>query len=94
MKITPEEVRRVARLARLHLDEASVARHAQHLERILEHMQTLSRVTLAELPSTLPQPGSSLRADIVTPRAVNFDGLAQAPAREGDYFVVPRIIEG
>lgn len=94
MKISVDEVRRVARLARLHLDEDDLVRHAHHLERILEHMETLNAVALPDDETEAVASGSALRADVVMPPEEGFDGLAQAPSRSDDFFVVPRIIEG
>lgn len=92
MRVPLTQVQRIAHLARLTLDDDAQKRHAVHLERILDHMQTLQNIPLDALPEALPAT-SALRPDEARVPTVPPRGLEQAPDREGDYFVVPRIVE-
>jgi aspartyl-tRNA(Asn)/glutamyl-tRNA(Gln) amidotransferase subunit C len=94
MKITPEEVLRVARLARLDIGAADIEKIAAQIGDILAYMDTLKRVDTEGLPPTTHAIAltNALRED--QPRAsLDPDGaLANAPDREDDYFLVPKII--
>lgn len=92
--ISPEEVRHVARLARLALDDGEVARYSVQLSAILEHVDAIRRLDTAEVPPTAhPLPVENvLRPDTVTPCLDRATVLAQAPATEDDQFRVPRIL--
>jgi aspartyl-tRNA(Asn)/glutamyl-tRNA(Gln) amidotransferase subunit C len=95
MKITREEVRNVAMLARLELSGDEEAAFAEDLDRILTYVDMLD-----ELDTTAIEPTAHV-ADIPTPfredRVTNQPDtealLAGAPAREGGYIKVPKIIE-
>lgn len=92
--ITPEEVRHVARLARLALDEDEVGRYAQQLSVLLENVEAVRRLDTADVPPTAhPFPVENvLRADVETPCLDREPVLAQAPVVENNRFQVPRIM--
>jgi aspartyl-tRNA(Asn)/glutamyl-tRNA(Gln) amidotransferase subunit C len=92
--ISPEEVRHVARLARLALGEDEVARYASQLSAILEHVDAVRRLDTADVPPTAhPFPVENvLRDDIETPCLDRETVLSQAPLAESDRFRVPRIL--
>lgn len=94
--IGEEEVRRVARLARLELDEEELARFTRQLGAILEAFRRLQEVDTEGVdPTFYPLPlHNVMRDDRVRPSLPVDKVLANAPEREGDYFKVPRIIEG
>lgn len=94
--ITEEEVRRVARLARLELDEGEVQRFTRQLGAILEAFACLQEVNTEGVdPTFYPLPLQNvLREDEVRPSMPVEKVLQNAPEREGDLFKVPRIIEG
>jgi aspartyl-tRNA(Asn)/glutamyl-tRNA(Gln) amidotransferase subunit C len=92
--ITSEEVRRVARLARLTLDDEEVGRYALQLSALLEHVDAVRRLDTADVPPTAhPFPVENvLRDDTETPCLDREIVLSQAPAAERDRFRVPRIM--
>jgi aspartyl-tRNA(Asn)/glutamyl-tRNA(Gln) amidotransferase subunit C len=92
--ITPDEVRHVARLARLALDEDEVGRYAQQLSALLENVDAIRRLDTADVPPTAhPFPVENvLRADFETPSLDRDPVLAQAPVAESNRFRVPRIL--
>jgi aspartyl-tRNA(Asn)/glutamyl-tRNA(Gln) amidotransferase subunit C len=93
-RIAPDEVREIAMLARLRLDDEEVARMTHDLDAILGYMATLRELdTSAVDPMTHAVPfDCPLRPDQVgeplPPEAV----LGMAPRREGTFFVVPRVV--
>lgn len=98
MKISEQEVRRVADLANLALREDEVVRMAQDLDGILSHIDKLN-----ELDTTGVEPmaqvlfdaeeTATLREDHVRPSLSNAEAVANAPVTSGGYYKVPRVIE-
>jgi aspartyl-tRNA(Asn)/glutamyl-tRNA(Gln) amidotransferase subunit C len=95
MAITRADVDHVAELARLGLDEAERERLRAELGTILEYMQVLQQVdTSAIAPTAQVIPlRNVLRPDAERPSLPVEQVLANAPAREGDYFRVAPVLE-
>lgn len=93
-RISPEDVRHVARLARLALDDDEIGLYASQLSAILEHVDAVRRLDTANVPPTAhPFPVENvLRDDSVTASLDRATVLAQAPLAESDCFRVPRIM--
>src|SRR5690349_17065621 len=93
-RIRPEEVRELATLARLALDETEIARMTQDLDAILGYVDALKELdTAATEPMTHAVPfDCPLRPDVEQPSLPVDEALANAPRREQGYFQVPRII--
>jgi len=95
VKISRDEIRHVALLARLALDPAEEEAMTTTLNAILTYMEKLEELDTSAVEPTahildLPTPW---REDVVT-NAPKADALlANAPARDGDFFRVPKIIE-
>ena len=51
-KITKEEVKKVAHLARLELNENEINNHAQQLEKILDYIKQLEKIDTDDIPCT------------------------------------------
>jgi aspartyl-tRNA(Asn)/glutamyl-tRNA(Gln) amidotransferase subunit C len=99
MKITREDVLRVAELAYLDLSEAELETYRKQLDDILEYagklneLDTNSVEPMAQVLADDQTADATLREDLVVPCAVADDILEQAPDPEPPYFRVPRIIE-
>ncbi|MFZ0820271.1 MAG: Asp-tRNA(Asn)/Glu-tRNA(Gln) amidotransferase subunit GatC [Candidatus Acidiferrales bacterium] len=99
MKITREEVLRVAELAHLELSEAEVAKYQQQLDSILEYIAKLNAVDtskiepMAQVLAESKTANPAMRDDVVAPCEVAKDVLKQAPDAQGAYFRVPKVIE-
>ena len=97
MPLSQDEVRRIAELARLNLSEEEERVFASQLSAILDYVELLKELDVsAVLPMThaLAQGEvAPLREDLVRPSLSAEEALANAPAREGTCFKVPRIIE-
>ena len=95
MKITQELVDHVASLARLELTGEEADRMQAQLGDILGYIGLLDELDLSEVPPTshVIDMVNVMRDDEVRPSLPMEKGLANAPAREGTAFKVPRIIE-
>ena len=98
MKITEQEVRRVADLANLALREDEVGRMARDLDGILSHIDKLNELDttgVAPMAQLLFEAGetATLREDREKPCLSNADAVANAPVTSGGYYKVPRVIE-
>jgi aspartyl-tRNA(Asn)/glutamyl-tRNA(Gln) amidotransferase subunit C len=95
-RISPDEVREIAGLARLRLDEAEVDRLTHELDGILGYIETVKGLDTTDVlpmthavpfdcPMRPDEPGQSLSIDEV---------LQNAPRRNERSFEVPRILPG
>lgn len=93
-RITTDDVRKVAQLARLELAEATIATYTTQLERILDYVGHLETVDTAGVPPTTRavEVVNVTRADVVDPTPVRDDLLDLSPQRDGDFFRVPKIL--
>lgn len=94
MKITPEEVKYVAKLARLSLSESELQKTTLQLDGILTYVEKLSELnTSGVLPMTHALAvNNSFREDAVCKSLPRQEALANAPLANGEAFVVPRVI--
>jgi aspartyl-tRNA(Asn)/glutamyl-tRNA(Gln) amidotransferase subunit C len=96
VRISETEVRYVAGLANLTLDDAEVARFRADLDGILEHMDKLNEVDTAgvePMTQVLFEQASGLREDVVETPLGSAAALANAPQRGPGYFKVPKVVE-
>ena len=90
MKLTQEELRHVADLARLGLRDDELEALATELSSILEYIDQLEQLDTSAIPPTA-QVGELvdvMRDDEVGPSLDVEDALRNAPARDGTYFLV------
>jgi aspartyl-tRNA(Asn)/glutamyl-tRNA(Gln) amidotransferase subunit C len=92
--ISRDTVAKVARLARLDLSDAEVARMTEQLAGMLDHFRDVDALDLSGVePLTQPIPLSNvLRDDVESPSLDRDEVLASAPAAEDGRFRVPPII--
>lgn len=95
MSLDADQVRRVAELARLAVDDAELPVYAQELSSILDMVDQLqSADTKGVEPMAHPlNMVQRLRADEVTERPDRDAYQALAPQAEGGHYLVPRVIE-
>jgi aspartyl-tRNA(Asn)/glutamyl-tRNA(Gln) amidotransferase subunit C len=91
MTISPEEVRHVARLARLKLTDEELVRFGEQLSAILEAVGKVAELDLADVPPTAhPLDVVNVWADDEPrPSLPVEEALANAPDRDGTFFRVP-----
>ena len=90
------DVEHVAHLARLGLTEDELARLEGQLNHILDQYAKLAEVDTDAIPPTAQtiELENILREDVARPSMDPERVLANAPARDGDFFVVPAILGG
>ena len=90
-----DEVRKVANLARLDLSDADLATMAQQLTGILSYMDQLKELNTDGVePMAHPLPIQNVfRSDEPKPSLPVDEALRNAPARSGDFFAVPAILD-
>ena len=97
--VHPDEVRHVARLARLALTPAEAEEAAGQLGRILAYMELLREVEDDDgiaAPAAAAPPGGAapLRADEPGATLARDEALAVAPKTDGETFLVPPVLDG
>ena len=93
-KITKEEVKKVAQLARLELNVNEINNHAEQLEKILVYIKQLERIDTNDVPCTTRaiEVNNVFRKDEKKKYNCAEELLELGPSREDDYFKVPKII--
>ena len=93
MAVSEDEVRHVAALARLGLDDARIPTIAAELNGILAHMDVLSKVTtsVAGAVTGVGAAGTPLRVDGGNQIPLARPRDAFAPAMRDGFFLVPRL---
>jgi aspartyl-tRNA(Asn)/glutamyl-tRNA(Gln) amidotransferase subunit C len=100
MKITREDVQRVADLAYLDLAENEVEAYQRHLDSILTYVEKLNELNTEGVqpmahvtPPGAEASGTPLRDDIEVPCGIAAEVLPGAPEANATYFRVPKVIE-
>jgi len=99
MKISREEVERVAELAYLDLSEAELESYRKQIDEVLEYIGKLDELDtsqvkpMAQVLADEQTADATLREDIVVPCNSAGEILKQAPDPEAPYFRVPKVIE-
>jgi len=94
MKISTQELLHVARLARLRIDPQAADKLADQVATILAYVDTLAQVDTEGVPPTAHAIGvtNAFREDQLHSHLPADQALANAPAREEDFFLVPKVI--
>jgi aspartyl-tRNA(Asn)/glutamyl-tRNA(Gln) amidotransferase subunit C len=95
MAVDADSVRRVAHLARIAVAEDEVEALQGELNAILAFVEQLGEVDVDGVePMTSVTPmAMKVRKDEVTDGAMADDIIANAPAREDHFFLVPKVVE-
>lgn len=95
MSLTPEDVKKIAWLGRLAIDEEQIAGYAQGLSGILDFVAQMDAVDTADVaPMAHPLDESQrLRVDDVAEVDAREVFQANAPAVEAGLYLVPKVIE-
>ena len=94
-KISKEQVKKVAKLARLQLNDQQIGHHSEQLEKILKYIDQLEKINTENVPCTTRalEVVNVLRNDINHKFEENESILDLAPSREENFFKVPKIIK-
>ena len=95
MDIDEATMHRIARLARIKVTDAEAKALEQELSGILDWVKQLDEVdtTGVEPMTAVVSTTLKMRADRVTDGGIADDIVANAPAREDHFFVVPKVVE-
>ena len=95
MSLDPATVRRIAKLARIRVEDGQVAQLQAELGGILGWIEQLNEVDVSQVE---PLAGAAhmalrMREDAVTDGAQAEAVLGNAPARAGAFYAVPKVVE-
>ncbi len=95
MSITPENVAKIARLARIEVDAKQKQHFAEQLSGIMKWIEQLQEVNTDGVPQLASVSDQTLpwREDKVTDGNIQDKVLANAPGSDYGCFVVPKVIE-
>ena len=95
MSVTPQDVEKVALLARLTISESALPEVTDRFSRVLNLVDELNTIdTDSVIPMSNPHDMEQrLRPDIVTRDNDREALMASAPAQELGYFLVPKVID-
>jgi aspartyl-tRNA(Asn)/glutamyl-tRNA(Gln) amidotransferase subunit C len=95
MSISADQVRAIARLARLEVREDALADTARELSKILNYVDQLSELDTKDVPPTrqVGMVGAPLREDVPRESTVSGAALAEAPRSGEGGFLVPGFVE-
>jgi aspartyl-tRNA(Asn)/glutamyl-tRNA(Gln) amidotransferase subunit C len=95
MSVSTQQVRHIARLARIAMSDEEIDRLAPELNNILDWIEQLGEVDtdgVEPLTAVIDQQ-LRLRDDVVTDGNIREDVLANAPEAQHGFFAVPKVIE-
>ncbi len=93
-QINSNDVRKVAKLARLELDEDMIETYTSQLEKILDYVDQLEKIDTDTVPPTTRavEVVNVLRDDSAQDTNIREELIDLAPNRDGDFFRVPKIL--
>ncbi len=95
MSVTPDDVRKVARLSRIKISEERVEPMTQELNGILSWIEQLNEVDVegVEPMTSVVETSLPMRKDDITDGNRQDEVLANAPNSADGFFVVPKVVE-
>jgi len=95
MSVSPEQVRHIAKLARIAMSDEELDRLLPELNNILSWVEQLAEVNTegVEPLTAVIEQKLRLRDDAITDGNVRDDVLANAPEAQHGFFAVPKVIE-
>ena len=95
MSVTNEQVRHIARLARIAMSDEEIERLAPELNNILGWVEQLAEVNTdgVEPLTAVIEQKLRLREDVITDGNIRDQILANAPEAQHGFFAVPKVIE-
>jgi aspartyl-tRNA(Asn)/glutamyl-tRNA(Gln) amidotransferase subunit C len=94
-KLTRADVLKVARLARLKLTDAEIDDYTEKLGSVLAYVDSLNEIDTEEIEPMVHavELSNIFRPDAVTPSLARDAALANAPKTDGQFFLVPQILD-
>jgi aspartyl-tRNA(Asn)/glutamyl-tRNA(Gln) amidotransferase subunit C len=94
MAITIQDVEHIAKLAKLEFTDAEKEKFTHQMNQILEYMEKLNSLdtSAVEPLSHVIKLSNVFRTDEVKPGVLTEDALKNAPAKNEQFFKVPKVI--
>ncbi len=94
MAVSKQELQHIAKLARLELTEKEIESMAEHLDRLLVHVNKLSELSLdgVEPMMRVDEEERPLREDIIKPGLSQAEAFKNAPLAHQGHFAIPKVI--
>jgi aspartyl-tRNA(Asn)/glutamyl-tRNA(Gln) amidotransferase subunit C len=95
MSVSPEQVRHIAKLARIAMSDEELERLVPELNNILGWVEQLGEVNTegVEPLTAVIEQKLRLREDVVNDGDIRDEVLANAPEAQHGFFAVPKVIE-
>lgn len=95
MRVSIEEVEKIASLSMLYVTDADKKMLQESLETILDHAQRLNDLDTKDvIPTTyILKQQNIMREDEIIPSMEREELLKNAPEKEDGYFIVPQVVE-
>lgn len=95
MEVTPEIFEHIAHLAKLQFAEADKEPLRAEMQKMVSFVEKLNEVDTTGVPPLIhmSQVVQTPREDIAKNGATKNEGLQNAPHTDGNYFLVPKVIE-
>uniref|UniRef100_A0A7C4AIH7 Aspartyl/glutamyl-tRNA(Asn/Gln) amidotransferase subunit C n=1 Tax=Thermodesulfovibrio aggregans TaxID=86166 RepID=A0A7C4AIH7_9BACT len=95
MKISKEQVKHIAMLARIELNEDEIELYQEQLSKILDYVEKLNEIDTTEIEPTshVINLSNVFREDRIKPWLSRDEALKNAPDATDKFFRVPKIIE-
>lgn len=95
MALTTDDVKKIAKLARIKLNDEEITRHQNELNKIFNWIQQLQEVNTEGVEPMFSVDDRSLktREDVVSETSLKEQILKNAPSSKYGYFVVPKVVE-
>lgn len=94
-RIDEQEVKKIAKLSRLSLDSGQISDFSHQLSEILDYVDKLNQLNVdgVEPLAHCLAVDNIFRQDVVVESLGSTKAVANAPATDGEYFIVPKIID-
>ena len=99
MKLTPDDLKRIAHLARIAVSDADVAQFQTQLNGIFGLIEELQAVDtkgvepLSHPLDVMQDMTQRLRDDLITEKVQRAANMANAPSQENGLFLVPKVLD-
>lgn len=95
MKISKDDVKNLAHLSRLDLDDASIEEMQGDMNKMLTFVEKINELEIKDIkPMTYMNDAVNvLRADDVEHKITHEESLKNAPDKNSDYFKVPKVLK-
>ncbi|MDR0632215.1 MAG: Asp-tRNA(Asn)/Glu-tRNA(Gln) amidotransferase subunit GatC [Holosporaceae bacterium] len=93
MSVTNENVKKIAHLARIRVDDSQISEVRDNLNKILDFVDQLEEVDCEGVDAAVDQYATTLRERRDVCLACDLTVMNNAPQKENNMFVVPKVVE-